>query len=183
MLPKKLRRTWPYWIAGTFLLFLAGLIYLVASEDEAPNLSLLSTESLYAAAWPDSLGQTQALSQWKNKVSVVNFWASWCQPCREEMPDLSAVYDKYAAQGLVVLGISVEDHEKMAAYTNQIKVSYPLLAADMEGSDMSDNLGNYQGVLPYTVIIDANGKIIKSFSGSIDQAILEAAILPLITAP
>ena len=183
MLLKTPRKKWPYWIAGTFLLLLVGTIYLVISEDDAPNLSLLSTKSLYASAWPDAQGKTQALNQWQNKVSVVNFWASWCQPCREEMPDLSAVYDKYADRGLVVLGISVEDHEKMAAYSNKIKVSYPLLAGDMEGSDMSDNLGNYQGVLPYTVIIDASGKIVKSFSGSINQAMLEAAIVPLLTKP
>lgn len=176
------RKKW-LWIVSAFLLLLAGAIYLVISEDEAPNLSLLSTKPLYASTWPDTEGKTQSLNQWQNKVSVINFWASWCQPCREEMPDLSAVYDKYASQGLVVLGISVENHEKMSAYADKTKVSYPLLAADMEGSDMSDNLGNYQGVLPYTVIIDASGKIVKSFAGSIDQAMLEAAILPLLARP
>ena len=164
-------------------LLLAGVIYLEISEDGAPNLNSLSTHSFYASAWPDAQGKTQALSQWQNRVSVINFWASWCQPCTEEMPDISAIYDKYAAKGLVVLGISVEDQDKMAAFASKNKVSYPLLAADIQGSDMSNTLGNDKGILPYTVIIDAHGKIVKTFAGRLDQASLEAAVLPLLTAP
>src|SRR5450830_1710904 len=164
-------------------LLLAGVIYLEISEDGAPNLDSLSTHSFYASAWPDAQGKTQALSQWQNKVSVINFWASWCQPCREEMPEISAVYDKYAHRGLVVLGISVEDQDKMSAFANKNKISYPLLAANMQGSEVSDKLGNYKGVLPYTAIIDRHGKVIKTFSGSIDQATLEAALLPLLATP
>jgi len=99
------------------------------------------------------------------------------------MPDLSAVYNKYAAKGLVMLGISVEDQEKMTAFASKNKVSYPLLAADMQGGDVSDTLGNHKGILPYTVIIDTHGKVVKTFSGSIDQATLEATLLPLLVTP
>jgi thiol-disulfide isomerase/thioredoxin len=178
----KLLKRWR-WPIGFATLLLTVIIYWGLSEIGTPALNSISTRSLYASAWPDAQGKTQAVNQWHNRVSVVNFWASWCQPCRDEMPDLSAVYNKYASKGLVVLGISVEDQDKMTAFASKNNVSYPLLAADTQGSDLSDTLGNDKGVLPYTAIIDVHGKVVKTFSGTIDQATLEAAVLPLMTTP
>jgi peroxiredoxin len=147
-----------------------------------PNASTnsLQTHALYAASFPDTNGTPQALSQWQGKVTVINFWATWCQPCREEMPELSRLQDQYRDRGVIVLGISTDDVDKIREFAKETKVSYPLLAGDMEAMNIGASLGNDKGVLPYTVIIQADGSIANTYFGRINQALLEKTLLPLI---
>jgi peroxiredoxin len=140
----------------------------------------LQTHALYAASFPDDNGTPQALSQWQGKVTVINFWATWCQPCREEMPELSRLQDQYRDRGVIVLGISTDDVDKIREFAKETKVSYPLLAGDMEAMNIGASLGNDKGVLPYTVIIQADGSIANTYFGRINQALLEKTLLPLI---
>ncbi len=148
------------------------------SPDEALDDSSLklSSSPLFAASYPDVLGQQQALKQWQGKIILVNFWATWCPPCREEMPELSKIQDKFRDQGVIVLGISTDDLEKTKNFINNSPVSYPILAADMDGMDLSQILGNNRGILPYSVLIDQHGSVIKVFQGRIDQALVEQTI-------
>lgn len=138
--------------------------------------SSLSTEPLFATNLADIAGKPQPLSQWRNQVLLVNFWATWCPPCREEMPELSALAEAYQGKGLQVVGVSTDDLGKMREYALRHPVAYPLLSADMQGMALAEALGNRQGVLPYTVLIDANGKIILSHAGKIDRLTIEQAV-------
>ncbi|MEO8418261.1 MAG: TlpA disulfide reductase family protein [Methylophilaceae bacterium] len=140
----------------------------------------LPTHTLYAASFPDANGTAQAISQWQGKITVINFWASWCPPCREEMPELSRLQDQYRDRGVIVLGISTDDIDKMREFAKTTKVSYPLLAGDMEAMAIGASLGNDKGVLPYTVIIQADGGIANTYFGRINQSLLEKTLLPLI---
>lgn len=144
-----------------------------------PSSSATSTQALFASQLPDSTGQLQKLSQWQGKIAVVNFWASWCVPCREEMPELSALQERYRAHDVVVLGISTDDLEKMQAFSLEVPVKYPLLAGDYDAIKLSEMLGNDKGVLPYTLVIGTDGAIAKTYFGRVNQALLEEALIPL----
>lgn len=139
-----------------------------------------STTTLFAANFPNEKGQTQALSAYQGKIVVLNFWATWCEPCREEMPELSALHDAYAAQNVVVLGLATDEVSAIAEFTKSTKVSYPLFSADMAGMEIATNLGNNKGVLPYTVIIKADGTVHQTFFGRISKALLEKSLQPLL---
>lgn len=166
----------------------SGIRYMTISDDPTPlirdsdtsSITSLSTATFFAGSIPDATGKQQPLKQWQGKITVVNFWASWCSPCREEMPDLSSLYQDYEKQGLVVLGIAMDDVEKIREFSQKTSVSYPLLAADEKARELSIDLGNDKGAVPYTVIIDRNGKIIKTYIGRINRGLIEPVIKSLI---
>ncbi|HEY8117948.1 MAG TPA: TlpA disulfide reductase family protein [Methylophilaceae bacterium] len=168
-----------------FAVSLAIIILGLATRHYIINPSIsqpvnISTSGLYTASFEDASGKSQLLKQWQGKIIVVNFWATWCPPCREEMPELSHLQDQYHDNNVIVLGISTDDVAKIREFSKEVKVSYPLLAADMEGMNLAASLGNDKGILPYTVIIKADGTVAKTYFGRIDQPLLEQTLLPLI---
>jgi thiol-disulfide isomerase/thioredoxin len=136
-----------------------------------------ATEALFAATFPDEKGQAQPISQYKGKTIVLNFWATWCEPCREEMPELSSLHEEGKNKNIVVLGIAIDDADAINDFVQETKVSYPLLVADMKGMELAHHLGNDKGVLPYTVIINADGSVAKTYFGRISKPLLEATLL------
>ncbi len=138
------------------------------------------SDSLFAAQFSDANGNMQPLAQWRGRVLIVNFWASWCPPCREEMPELSQLQDKYRDRGVVVLGISTDDAAKMQQFAREAPVSYPLLAGDAAGLDLATTMGNDRDVLPYTVILRRDGSVAINHFGRIDSLELESALAPLL---
>jgi len=141
-----------------------------------------NSADLYAAKLPDISGTMQDLGQYQHKIIIVNFWATWCSPCREEMPELIALQQSYRDKNVVVLGIALDEPAQVAQYLKDTPVNYPIVAAEAAGSMLSEQLGNDKGVLPYTVIIDADGKIVSTHFGRITKAIIEASIQPLVSA-
>ena len=135
---------------------------------------------LASASFTDMQGQQQALKQWQGKIIVLNFWATWCPPCREEMPELSTMQKQYIKQNLVIVGLSTDDFEKTKNFVETAPVSYQILAGDIEAMSFAESLGNDRGILPYTVIIDANGNVVERFFGRINQQLLEKTITPLL---
>ena len=141
-----------------------------------------STEAFFAASFPGLDGQQQPMAQWKGKTIIVNFWATWCPPCLEEMPELSRVRAEYQDQGLVVLGISSDELDKIREFAQLTPVSYQLLSGDLDAMSLSESLGNNKGVLPYTAVIAPDGSIVKTYFGLVNQSLLEATFLPLLGA-
>ena len=138
-----------------------------------------STQTLFAANFPNENGRPQALKQYAGKIVVLNFWASWCEPCREEMPELSELHTAYKDRNLVVLGMAIEDVAAINDFLKETKVSYPLFAADMQGMEIASNLGNDKGVLPFTVIIKADGSVAKTYFGRVTKPLLEQTLKTL----
>jgi thiol-disulfide isomerase/thioredoxin len=142
--------------------------------------STISTQAFFAANLPNENGLNQVLSQYKGKIVVLNFWATWCPPCREEMPELSQLHDEYKNKNVVVLGLAVDELGLVKEFAQATPVSYPLLAAENDGMTLSLNLGNDKGILPYTVIINSDGRVVKTFFGRINKSLLSSILKPLL---
>lgn len=142
----------------------------------------LSSAAFYAANLPDPSGKVQALSQYKNKIVVVNFWATWCSPCKEEMPELIELQQALQARNVVVVGIALDEPAQVTEFLKTLPVNYPILVSETAGTLLGEQLGNDKAVLPYTVVINADGEIVKTHFGRINKLMLETVLLPLIPA-
>jgi thiol-disulfide isomerase/thioredoxin len=125
-------------------------------------------------------GDRLPLASLRGEVVVVNFWASWCAPCREEIPEFISFQDKFRDKGLVFIGIAVDQKERAAAFSKEMGINYPVLVGDMKAMQIAGAAGNIQGALPFTVVIDRNGKMVGSKLGRLSESKLESMIGPLL---
>jgi thiol-disulfide isomerase/thioredoxin len=121
---------------------------------------------LLAARYPDLEGRVHRLLDWRGKVLLCNFWATWCAPCREEVPILVSAKGQWAAHGLEVVGIGIDSAAKMREFSKTYKINYPLLVADATALELMRKLGNRGGGLPYTVILDDTGAVVRRHLGA-----------------
>jgi len=149
------------------------------TDSASSDSGQLSTKAFFAAKLADENGISQALSQYQGKIIVLNFWATWCPPCREEMPELSALHQAYQDKNVVVLGVAIDEVGLVKEFAQATPVSYPLFAAEDEGMALGSDLGNNKSVLPYTLIIGRDGKVVKTFFGRINKSLLEATLATL----
>ncbi len=164
-----------------FFIFIAigGLFYKVIFPSTAVNSDKSDASVFFSKELIDSDLVNHPLSKLQGKILIVNFWATWCPPCREEIPDLSNLYLRHKNQGLEIIGISTDDITKTKEFLRTNQVSYPVLIGDIQSMAIAESLGNDKGALPFTVIIDAKGKIIQTFLGRIDLTTVENKLLPL----
>lgn len=156
----------------------AGLLYGVWRPERGAGDG--NADAVMAARLADLQGQTQALSQWRGNVLVVNFWATWCAPCREEIPAFVRLQDKYRAQGLQFVGIAIDQRDPVLAFVREFGINYPVLLGGIDTIDMSRHAGNRVGALPFTLIFDRAGKIAAAEVGGIKEARLDAIVKPLL---
>ncbi len=124
--------------------------------------------------------QPQALEQWRGKVLVVNFWATWCAPCREEIPEFIKFQDRYGTRGVQFVGIAVDLKERAGPYAREIGINYPVLVGGLESMDFARQVGNRLGVLPFTLVIDRSGKVATTEVGILKPEKLENLLKPLL---
>ncbi|HEV7815225.1 MAG TPA: TlpA disulfide reductase family protein [Janthinobacterium sp.] len=136
-------------------------------------------QSLYDQQLKDLSGQTQALSQWKGKALIVNFWAPWCGPCVREMPELSALQKEVAGKNIQVLGLGIDSPENIAEFAKKVQIAYPVYVAGMGGTELSRLFGDKEGSLPYTVLIGVDGQIKKTYLGALKFDQLRADLASL----
>ena len=144
-----------------------------------PDISGLAVTQLFAARMYDSEGKMQPLAQWKGKILVINFWASWCAPCREEMPSFSRLQTKYSTNSVQFVGIALDSADNVVKFSKQHPSSYPLLIADTANAGLTQQLGNIQQALPYTVVINANGQVQLAQLGRITEQELDKLLQKL----
>jgi len=135
--------------------------------------------ALPTARLMDLAGRTRELSEWRDRVLICNFWATWCAPCREEIPLLVATRSKYAFAGVEVVGIAVDNPAKVRDFAASFNISYPILLAEADGLDLMRQLGNSAGGLPYTVVTNRQGSVVHRKLGAFKAADLDAILGPL----
>ncbi|WP_293813633.1 TlpA disulfide reductase family protein [uncultured Aquitalea sp.] len=119
----------------------------------------------------DGKGST-TLSAWRGKVVLVNFWATWCAPCREEMPMLNKLREQYKGKGLEVVGIALDNRTEASNFAKQLRIGYPVVIGDSDTLGLLRQLGNPAGALPYSIILDRNGQQVGKLLGKLDEKTL-----------
>jgi thiol-disulfide isomerase/thioredoxin len=126
---------------------------------------------------PDLDGTPRSISLWDGRALVINFWASWCVPCLHEIPFFIDLQRKYADRGLQFIGIAIDHPENARRAYEQLGMNYPSLHGQDDALELSRRLGNQIGGLPFTVLIDREGKIVASKTGPFEQDEAEQAVL------
>ncbi len=154
--------------------------WLSLSRQTHPPPAPSASEAFYALSLPDLNNKPQSLAQWRGKVLVVNFWATWCAPCREEIPLFVKMQQKYIAKDVQFIGISIDQPDKTSEFARNFGINYPTLIGTFDTIALSRQAGNSKSVLPYTVILDRNGRIVGTESGGFTAEKLEALVTPLL---
>ena len=158
---------------GGGLYFGAGRLGMTAEERP-------SAATLLALTLPDPAGKQESLVQWKGKLLIVNFWATWCSPCREEMPEFVRAQKEFGGKGLQFVGIAVDEADKVRQFAADIGLNYPALIGGYGAMELSRTLGNRVMALPFTVIVARDGSIAHTQLGPLKDEQLRAMIAKLI---
>jgi len=155
----------------------AGL--LVRQATNSPQESQQAVK-LIEFSFPDISDQMQSVSQWQGKLLVVNFWASWCGPCLEEIPEFIKLQAEYQHRGLQFVGIAIEDKAAVAAYLQKININYPVLIAGDAGISLAQQFGNIINAVPFTIIVNQAGLVVHRQPGGLSRRELLDILDPLL---
>jgi peroxiredoxin len=166
------------WVAGAALAlgfggfgaWVASRQYRLGSTDHS------AVDLLLGLTLPDAQGRDRQLGDFRGQPLVVNFWATWCPPCVGEMPELSEMQHDYASRGLQILGIGIDSDRNIRQFAEKMPMSYPLLVAGTGGAELMRRFGNQSGSLPFTAVVDGEGRIRHRILGRFDNPDLRAAI-------
>jgi thiol-disulfide isomerase/thioredoxin len=157
--------------AGAAALAAGGIVGALAIQSASGAGKLLS------ASFSDLSGRPRRLGEWQGRVVLFNFWATWCAPCREEMPLLDAGARKY---GFSVVGIGIDSAAKVREFAANYGIRYEMLVAGVEAIQLMKDLGNVSGGLPFTLVLDRRGRVAQRKLGPFSVPELEGIVTPLL---
>jgi thiol-disulfide isomerase/thioredoxin len=160
--------------------FIRSLISDAYQTELTSDESQQGAQAILATQLPDLDGNDQAVSQWLGKVIVVNFWATWCTPCREEIPEFIEAQKKYGDQGLMFVGIAIDQADKVKMFSKEFGINYPVLVGSMNTWSLLEAAGNRHSALPYTVVINRSGELVENYLGRVNLKKLEKLVIPLL---
>jgi len=155
-------------------------------QDVIPDVSTESANTAPMAKGPtltlpdfsltNQAGDKQSIRSWPGKTRLINFWATWCAPCRREIPMLIAMQDKHARDGFQVIGIAVDFRDAVLKYAEDMHISYPLLIGEQDGLNAVDSFGIQAVGFPYSVFVDAHDNVAATYIGELNAKQVEAAL-------
>jgi len=141
-------------------------------QQPQPVLSDAEAE-FWASRFEDPDGQPLALERFRGQPLLVNFWATWCPPCVEELPLLNAFYREHQARGWQVVGLAVDQLPAVRSFLQKLPLAFPVGMVGFAGTELSRILGNPGGGLPYTVVFDQSGVVLHQKVGKVSRADLD----------
>ncbi|HEX7027821.1 MAG TPA: TlpA disulfide reductase family protein [Gammaproteobacteria bacterium] len=151
------------------------------ASGPSDNQETLIGQPRPAFTLPDLENRPRSIAEWDGRPLLINFWATWCAPCRKEIPVFIDARKRYASQGLEIIGIAIDLPDMVNDYAEEMNIDYPLLYGEENAMDVNSRYGNRTGALPYTVLVDARG-IIRAIhaTGALDEAELETLLEDLL---
>jgi thiol-disulfide isomerase/thioredoxin len=167
-------------IAVIFFFVAGGAVYLLANPTSKKTEKVQYQDNSVAPDFtlPDINGATVKLSDHKGKVVVLNFWATWCGPCRKEIPDFMELQKTYGSEGLQFIGIALDEEgvSVVKPYADKYKINYPIVI----GNETVTAAYGGMNAIPVTILIDKKGNMRGKFVGLRTKAVMESLILPLL---
>lgn len=160
-----------------------GVVIVVALIGWVPALpaaEAVSSEPVYAASFKDFSRKLQPLSQWKGKTLIVYFWATWCKPCITEIPELVTLYEKYRGRNVMIIGVAIDQADKVEKFTKEHKITYPIVYGGNDAVDLAKKMGNDKRGLPFSLVIDSKGKVVYTNLGELPKGKLEQILQQLV---
>lgn len=168
--PRQLSRRW--WL-GTAVAATAAGLGLGAWRLRSTHVSDPALQAFWASRFETPDGQSLDMAAWRGRPLLVNFWATWCPPCIEELPLINAFWQQHQGQGLGVIGLAVDQTPRVLRYLKDHPLGFAIGMAGMEGTQLAKSLGNQAEALPFSVFFKADGHIYKQKLGKISQDDLE----------
>ncbi len=148
--------------------FAVGITLNTSRIDATNQASALLTAELEQG---DDIGR---VGDQLGELTLVNFWATWCTPCRDEMPLFEAMYRLHQPDGFKVIGVAIDYPSRSQPFLDSMDIRYPILYAEKTGMQLLEASGNPQGLLPYSLLLDKNGRVLDQVLGKIDEAQIRA---------
>ncbi len=175
-------RRWPRVISAVLTVIVGAWAAVAAGEPAAATggefASSLAEAMPAGTKIPDHLpefslqgrdGKPVSIKAWAGKSLVLNFWATWCAPCRREIPLLEALHREWAERGVTVIGIAVDHRDQVLAYADELKIAYPLLIGEQDALDAAAAFGVTTPALPFTVFTDRRGEVVALYLGELHR--------------
>lgn len=167
----------------TGIIIIAAVLALgvgIAAQRFLPPTGETGATSLPDFNLPDLYGNQHNISEWRGKILIINFWATWCPPCRKEIPEFIALQEHYSAKGVQFVGIALEEQKPVAEYTASAHINYPILIGGDDGVTLAHQLGNSIDAIPYTIVVNQQGQIIHRQPGEFSRERILEIINPLL---
>jgi thiol-disulfide isomerase/thioredoxin len=159
--------------------FFAGRAYWAIRQGQTPTPEIAAPARMPEFKLKDLNGSVRYISEWSSQVLILNFWATWCAPCRREMPLLEQVHQESVGKGLAVVGVAIDREDPVRTFIGETGVTYPILFGEQDAMAAAEAFGPSFVGLPLTVVAAPGGEILKVHVGELDGSDL-AAILSVL---
>ncbi|MFZ5558929.1 MAG: TlpA family protein disulfide reductase [Pseudomonadota bacterium] len=156
----------------------AGTVFQYLRARPAPPAGAAAV--LLGASFEDLAGGRRSVGDWRGQVLVVNFWATWCAPCREEIPEFVRIQERFRGEGVQFIGIAVDRRDAVAPFVREFGINYPILVGSLDAMEVSRAAGNRVGALPFTAILGRDGRLATVHLGKLDGRTLEPLLQQLV---